>query len=116
MTRRALLAGLVAFPAMAIAHEDHGAADVIADAEVLAVTENLLTLRLAIFNRGPHALTVFSVIAPGATAVEALFVPIEGNGKAEVEVALSFDAPIPGILTAILDFGAEGQGPVLVMP
>ncbi len=41
---------------------------------------------------------------------------IEGYDTASLDVELLFQTQIPGVFTAHLDFGADGQGPVLVMP
>jgi hypothetical protein len=116
LTRSLFLSAALALPFAAHAHEDHGAAQIIADAQVISLDASVLTLKVSIYNRAPHVVTLFSVLAPGAAAAEALFVTIEGSGQAEVDVTLSFEGPIPGIFTAVLDFGEDGQGPVLVIP
>lgn len=115
-TRRLFLAGLTVAPALVLAHEDHGSVDVIADADVLSVTGQTLTLALTMYNRGTHALTLFWLRAEGAATAEALFAPLEAGGRTKIEITLHFDGPVPGIFTAVLDFGTDGQGPVLVMP
>lgn len=116
LTRRLFLGAALSLPTWALAHEDHGAADIIADAQVESFDGSALTLKLSIYNRSAHAVTLFSLIAPGAATVEALFLTIESSSFAETTATLRFEGEVPGIFTAILDFGEDGQGPVLVMP
>ena len=116
LTRRGFIGAALAAPTLAFAHVGHGAADVVADAVVLDQTERQLRLKLVIYNLGEAALTLFGVIAPGAAPIEALFVSVPIAERTEVEVTLNFEAAVPGIFTAVLDFESEGQGPVLVMP
>lgn len=116
LSRRLFLAAAVSLPSLALAHEDHSPADIIADAEVESFDGTSLILSVSIFNLAPHAVTLFSIAAPGAAATEAIFLTIEGGGQAKTRVSLSFEGYVPGIFTAVLDFGEDGQGPVLVMP
>ena len=106
----------LAVPSVALAHDDHGAADIIADAEVESFDGTDLTLKLSIYNRSAHAVTLFAVSAPGAFGTEALFVTIDSSTQAEALATVRFEGAVPGIFTAVLDFGEDGQGPVLVMP
>ena len=66
LTRRSFCAMALAVPSVALAHDDHGAADIIADAEVESFDGTDLTLKLSIYNRSAHAVTLFAVSAPGA--------------------------------------------------
>ena len=116
LTRRSFCAMALALPSLAFAHDDHGAADIIADAEVENFDGSNLTLKLSIYNRSAHAVTLFAVAAPGALGTEALFVTIDCSTQAEARAILRFEGAVPGIFTAVLDFGEDGQGPVLVMP
>ncbi|MGR3813370.1 MAG: hypothetical protein ACU0AU_04695 [Cognatishimia activa] len=116
LTRRSFCAMALALPSLAFAHDDHGTADIIADAAVVSFDGTDLTLKLSIYNRSAHAVTLFAVSAPGAMGAEALFVTIDSSTQAEARATLRFEGAVPGIFTAVLDFGEDGQGPVLVMP
>ena len=110
------MTGLVAVPSLGLAHEGHGAADIIADVTVIGRTEKDLDLRIVLSNRATHEITLMSIYAPGADTLDAIFQRIEPKSQASLELTLSFQNEIHGIFTAVLDFGEDGQGPVLVMP
>jgi len=41
---------------------------------------------------------------------------VPAGGLEEQKLTLRFDDTVPGIFTMLLDFGADGQGPVTIMP
>ena len=116
VARRIAMAILCAVPTHGFAHEDHGVAQVAADAVVIETEDNRLDLAVQMYNLAPHDVTLFAVKAPGAQPVEALFTTVPAGASADALISLTFDFEIPAIFTAILDFGDDGQGPLLVLP
>lgn len=110
------MALLCTVPTHSFAHEDHGAAQVAADATVIAQQDRTLQMILTMYNLSPHSVTLFAVGAPGAQPVEALFTTLPAREMTQTQIELTFEDDIPGLFTAVLDFGEDGQGPVLVLP
>ena len=117
ISRRSVVAGLLVIPVAGMTHQGHGAARIRAEAMVLSSKNNLLSLRLELANLASSPITLSAIRAEGAEDV-VLKVPLEikGYDTASFDVELHFQRQIPGVFTAHLDFGAHGQGPVLVMP
>ncbi len=117
ISRRSVLAGLVAIPVAGMAHQGHGASRVRADATVLSTENNVVRLQLEMVNLGSSPLSLSVIRAEGAADVvfEAP-VEIKGFDTLSIVVELWFQTQILGVFTAYLDFGVHGQGPVLVMP
>ncbi|MDC0738815.1 hypothetical protein N6L24_11025 [Cognatishimia sp. SS12] len=111
-----LLCLLPLFGGPARAHDGHGAAQVIADAGAVAQSARTLRFSVTLTNRGDTPLTLIDLHVAGAEVTLALPVSLPGAGQMTLPVSVTFTAPPPGIFTAVLDFGADGQGPLLVMP
>lgn len=116
-TRRAFIAVALASPVAALAHEGHGANHVTATATVLRRKKTRLDLALTFFNKGSELVTLQAISVEGATlSKQKLPFEIAAGALEEQKLTLRFADAIPGIFTMVLDFGADGQGPVVVMP
>lgn len=115
--RRAVLAGLLALPAMGLAHEGHGPARVKASGKVRRVSGQEVEIRLELLNLGSNEVVVFGLAGKGfaATPFPAPIV-ISAFGVAEVSAKLIFEGAVPGVFTAYLDFGVHGSGMVVLTP
>lgn len=103
-------------PVIVRAHEGHGQISVVADAINIKVTEHALEFEIQLTNYGHNDVTLGNITVPDGKADQ--FSPETlSSGEAKViPVRVIFDGPVPGIFTAILDFGEVGQGPLLVVP
>lgn len=104
------------FSLQARAHDGHQQISVVADAMNIQAVGQILQFDLSLTNFGQRNVAIVGISAPAAEA--SLFEPVD-LGAAETQVIpvqLKFADELPGIFTAVLDFGESGQGPVLVMP
>lgn len=113
--RFALISGLTFSPAIAAAHDGAHVSRIVSDVESIAVAGSRMTLSLAVSNYSDQEVVLHAVTAQKAEVTDIAPVMIAPGAQQDIEVTLYFHAPIPGIFTAVLDFGADGQGPVLVM-
>lgn len=113
--RIALILGGVLAPVMAPAHDGSHVTRIVSDVEAVAIAGTRMTLSLAVSNYSEEDVVLQSVTAQDADATAIAPVLIAPGAQQDVEVTLFFQTAIPGIFTAVLDFGADGQGPVLVM-
>ncbi|WP_294226922.1 hypothetical protein [uncultured Shimia sp.] len=76
-----------------------------------------LDLVLTFYNAGTDAMTL-KALTTDVAQLSGLKLPfqIPAGGLEEQKLTLRFEDAVPGIFTMLLDFGADGQGPVTVMP
>ncbi|WP_299353672.1 hypothetical protein [uncultured Shimia sp.] len=117
ITRRAVLFGLLTFPAVAVAHSGHGALKISAEADVVRVKGQSVEVLFRVLNTASTPITLFGISVEGANPVR-LSDPfiIAPFSEGSLRVSLEFKETVPGIFTADLDFGELGHGPVTVMP
>lgn len=111
----ALVSGGLFMPFTATAHDGAHVTRIVSDVQDMAVEGQRMTLSLAVSNFSETAVVLQSVTAPSADVTAIPPVLIRPGTQQDVKVTLFFQKAIPGIFTAILDFGEDGQGPVLVM-
>jgi hypothetical protein len=116
-TRRSFLAAFLLAPAGALAHAGHGMSHLTVTSTVLRRKKRRLDLALTFYNAGTEAMTLEGISVDAATlSGEKLPFIVPAGGLEEQKLTLRFDDTVPGIFTMLLDFGADGQGPVTVMP
>lgn len=107
----------VAAPVIGLAHDGHGVSRVVVDAKVLKVRNGTIRLRFELLNLDSNPIDLVAVEAKGAGRVTLpSAMTVKGFDAGEVVIELRFPEGVPGVFTAILDFGIHGQGPVVVMP
>lgn len=116
-TRRSILAALLAAPVGALAHSGHGMGHLTVTSTVTRRRKRRLDLVLTFYNAGTDAMTL-KALTTDVAQLSGLKLPfqIPAGGLEEQKLTLRFDDAVPGIFTMLLDFGADGQGPVTVMP
>ncbi|MFY0596417.1 MAG: hypothetical protein JXQ85_08305 [Cognatishimia sp.] len=97
------------------AHEGSHVSRIVSDVSQLKVIGSEMLLSLTVTNFSETDVVLQSVWATGAEATAIAPVSIEQGAAQLVEVTFVFSSSIPSIFTAVLDFGVNGQGPVLVM-
>lgn len=107
---------LALIPLIVRAHEGHGQISVVADAINIKVTEHTLEFEIQLTNYGLIDVTLGNISVPDGKADQFPPETLSGGEAKVIPVRVIFDGPVPGIFTAILDFGEDGQGPLLVMP
>ncbi|MEP2530820.1 hypothetical protein [Shimia sp.] len=115
LCRRGLILGLLALPVTVQAHAGHGVAHVVSHAEAVRVRDNTVAILLTVFNAGTEPVTLEQVAADEASDVLVPGGKIASGALVEFRVQLSFEHNVPNIFTVMLDFGQDGQGPVVVM-
>lgn len=115
-TRRGVLLGLLALPAVGLAHEGHDASHITATADVLKIKGQKLHLVVTLFNAGTTAERLQAVSVAGATIASFESVDVPSGALIDVRVTVAFETAVPGIFTMILDFGDAGQGPIVITP
>lgn len=113
--RIAAILGITLVPEIATAHDGHHMTRIVSDVEAIAVAGSRMTLTLAVSNYSEGEVVLQAISVPNAESMSIAPVLIAPGGQQDVDVTLFFETPIPGIFTAVLDFGSDGQGPVLVM-
>lgn len=113
--RIALIFGLTFSPAIAAAHDGAHVSRIVSDVENIAVAGNRMMISLAVFNYSEQEVVLKAVTAQKAEVTDIAPVMIAPGAQQDIEVTFFFQTTVPGIFTAVLDFGADGQGPVLVM-
>lgn len=88
---------------------------ILTDVVEIDVAAQRVTLSLAISNHSEEDFVLQKIQATGARVDAIVPLKIQPGAQQGVEVTLIFETPVPGIFTALLDFGANGQGPVLVI-
>ncbi|WP_139280644.1 hypothetical protein [Shimia gijangensis] len=104
-------------PAAGMAHEGHGASRIKAEAKVLAIKGQTMSLRIELVNLGSNSVQLQGLgteLAQDVLLANPVSVP--GYDAASLKVDLQFTKAIPGVFTIYLDFGEHGRGPVVVMP
>lgn len=116
-SRRSVLAGLLSLPAAAYGHEGHAHSRISAEASVVKVENGEVTVRLGMLNTGSTPVSLRAIRAEGAEPLilEEAFI-VDGFSEGSLIVRLRFGETVPGVFTAVLDFGKDGKGPVLIMP
>lgn len=112
-----LLSGSLALGASAgFAHDGHGVLPLTADAQDVSVVGQQVTMTVSLQAYEGHVPELLDVFAYDLESVR--FQQIFGGDAAQgtYVVHLDFTAPVPGIFTAVLDFGEAGQAPLLVIP
>jgi|GEM_PF-6065668 len=99
----------------AAAHEGSHVTLIVSDDSQLQVIGTEMSLFLTVTNFSETDVVLHSVSATEAEATAIAPVLIEQGAAQLVEVTFVFSSSIPSIFTAVLDFGVNGQGPVLVM-
>lgn len=116
-TRRSFLAALLLAPAGVLAHAGHGMSHLTVTSTVTRRRKRRIDLVLTFYNAGTEPLTLESISADVAKlSGQKLPFTVPAGGLEEQKLRLRFDDTVPGIFTMLLDFGADGQGPVTVMP
>lgn len=116
-TRRSLLAALLLAPLGALAHGGHGMSHLTVTSSVTRRKKHRLDLVLTFYNAGTEAMTLEGITVEGAElSGQSLPFIVPAGGLEEQKMTLRFGDTVPGIFTMLLDFGADGQGPVTVMP
>lgn len=110
-----MIFGVTMTPVMVPAHDGHHVTRIVSDVEAIAVAGSRMTLTLAVSNYSEAEVVLQAISVPNAESTSIAPVLIAPGAQQDVDVTLFFETPIPGIFTAVLDFGSDGQGPVLVM-
>lgn len=117
MQRRAFLAGLLATPLAAAAHDQTGTDSPFVTVVEARLLEGGVEATLLVENHSEAELVLQEAAVSGAD-VNGVLTPfsIPGQGIEALRAQVVFDGDIPGLFTLMLDFGAHGSGPVLIMP
>ena len=110
-----VILGIALSPIQAIAHEGAHLTRIISDVQRVDVAGNRMTLSIAVANYSENDVILLSAFAQDAEASAIAPVVISSGDKQDIEVTLFFENTIPAIFTVLLDFGEDGQGPVLVI-
>ncbi len=117
LSRRSFLATLLLAPAGALAHAGHGMSHLTVTSTVTRRRKRRLDLVLTFYNAGTEPMTLNGISVDVAKlSGQKLPFTVPAGGLEEQKLILRFDDAVPGIFTMLLDFGADGQGPVTVMP
>ena len=98
------------------AHEGHGLGSVIADAQDVSVVGTQVTLTVKLQGLEGHLPDLVDVFAHDLALASFQQLSIGARDQATYLMQLAFSTPVPGIFTAVLDFGEAGQAPLLVIP
>lgn len=101
-------------PTGAAAHDGHHLSHILADVAAVEAHGKIVGLELVLANQSQHRVTLKDILAPAAETAPMAPLHIAPGEAQRVEVTLFFESNVPGIFTAVLDFGAAGQGPVLI--
>lgn len=110
-----MIVGGLAAPRVAEAHDGSHVSRIVSDVQGISVEGAQMGFHLIISNLSEHTVTLESISARDAEAAPIAPVLIGPGDQQVLDISLSFQEAVPGIFTAVLDFGAAGQGPVLVM-
>ncbi|KAJ54267.1 hypothetical protein ACMU_18760 [Actibacterium mucosum KCTC 23349] len=109
------LAGFWALPLWA--HDGHAVGTVEVEVMRAQAAGSQVDLILLLSNQGGTPVTLLALSTPGtATQVFGLPVSIPPSGVEVVTAELRFDGAVPGIFAVLLNFGADGVGPVTITP
>lgn len=99
-----------------LAHEGHAMSSVIADAQDVSVTGTQVTLTVKLQGLEGHLPDLVDVFAHDLAQASFQQLAIGARDQGTYLMHLAFSTPVPGIFTAVLDFGEAGQTPLLVIP
>ncbi|WP_415920986.1 hypothetical protein [Tateyamaria sp. SN6-1] len=121
LTKGAALLGagaLSLWAGFAQAHDGPHSPRVLAKIGKATVIGTDVTLDLTVTGLDPvHGVAITRLSAQGAQAVTLMEpVPVGFAKDVVISTRLRFDAAVPGIFTLTIEFGADGQGGVVVIP
>lgn len=111
----AILMAMTAAPIAGVAHDGAHLTRIVSDVTDVSTIGTQMALELTVSNFSHELVTLQSISTQNADVAAVAPTEIAPGEQAEVQTIMVFSQPIPGIFTAVLDFGEAGQGPVLVI-